>query len=447
MRFVINQAGCSSERIGSLRGFVKSPTASIETPASALFTQSGSVVHLTNEVLAKVFTNPKLLWVPLSKSYQLETGLKAQGEGVAKFAGLQNHLTCVTLHAVSEVTPTGHFESDLVPLWTKNGKKMISANRYMDLMEVFKPDIILAIADGHTSLDESFKRITKSLDRTSNMLNLCVTRQKASANLQDSSLIGVIVGVGDERKCDQSIRNLLTHKDSLSGVALEGITNGTEESLAVPIEKLEAIFKRVSNAIPKDFLRIIEGCWNPAVIVTAIEYGWDLFDGSYPLKLTNAGHALALNLSINKTSNENRKDGDDQDSKELCILDLNDERYKDDFQPILVNCECLSCKKHTRAYIRHLLNTREMLSSVLLSIHNLHHFDQLFHHARLHIASRTFDAYKRHIIQQYDLYKQRLKDTTTEVIQVNMNNKKQKSKRLRVSDDDTSNVVNSNNSS
>ncbi|XP_026759004.2 queuine tRNA-ribosyltransferase accessory subunit 2 [Galleria mellonella] len=435
MRFIINQAGSGGERIGSLKGFVKISTAVIETPASALFTQSGSVVHLTNEVLSKVFSNPKLLWVPLSKSYQLETGLKAQGEGVAKFAGLQNHLTCVTLHGASEITPSGHFESDSVPLWTKNGKKMISANRYMDLMEVFKPDIILAIADGHTSLDEGSKRISKALDRTSNMLNMCVTRHKNSTCLQDSSLIGVIVGVGEERKCEQSIQNILTYKENLSGVTLEGITDGSEESLTVPLEKLEAIFKRVGDALPKDFLCIIEGCWNPAVVVTAIEHGWDLFDGSYPLKLTNAGHALALQLDVN------------QDNKELCILNLNDESYKDDFQPVLASCECLACKKHTRAYIRHLLNTREMLASVLLSIHNLHHFDEFFHHARLHIASRTFDVFKKHIIKQYDFYKQNKKDVPIPTIQdVKTSKKKEKNKKRRVSDDDIDNVVKSDNS-
>lgn len=79
--------------------------------------------------MARVFTNPQLLWVPLSNSVHLENGLKAQGKGVAKFAGLQDHITCVTLQNMNEVTPTGHFESENVPLWTKHGKKMISADR------------------------------------------------------------------------------------------------------------------------------------------------------------------------------------------------------------------------------------------------------------------------------------------------------------------------------
>lgn len=59
-------------------------------------------------------------------------------------------------------------------------------------------------------------------------------------------------------------------------------------------------------------MRILEGAWNPVNILGAIEKGWDIFDGSYPLKLTNTGNALALNFDIN------------QNSEELCILDLND---------------------------------------------------------------------------------------------------------------------------
>lgn len=94
-----------------------------------LHLQGGSVYHLTSEVLSKVFSTPQLLWMPLSNSVQIEPGLKAQGEGVAKFVGLPNHFICVTLHNMSEVTPPGHFELEKVPLWTKNGKKMITAER------------------------------------------------------------------------------------------------------------------------------------------------------------------------------------------------------------------------------------------------------------------------------------------------------------------------------
>ncbi|XP_023954027.2 queuine tRNA-ribosyltransferase accessory subunit 2 [Bicyclus anynana] len=393
MRFSIKQTGCGSERIGNLTGFLKSPGAEIETPTTALFTQGGSIVHLTAEVLSQVFSNTKLLWLPLSNSIHLETGVKVQNDGVAKFAGLQGHATCTTLHSLSESTPMGHFELDRVPLWTKNGKKMISADRYMDVMEIFKPDIILAIADGRTSINEGGKRLSKSVERSYTMLKTCVDRCKTSKELQNSSLVGVVVGSGSEKKLDDSISNTLKHVDSLTGIALQGIVDGTEETMDIDSEILNKLLDKVGKAFPKDLVRIFEGHWNPSVVLSAVEQGWDLFDGSYPVKLTNMGVALKLNFDITK------------DNDTMYLLDMIDERYKEDFTPILGGCECLACRKHTRAYIRHLLNTREMLASVLLSIHNLHHFDQMFCHARQHIASNTFAVFKQHITKQCEMLK------------------------------------------
>ncbi|KAI5635727.1 queuine tRNA-ribosyltransferase domain-containing protein [Phthorimaea operculella] len=366
---------------------------------SALSTQGGSVVHLTADVLHKVFPNPQLLWVPLSNTIQLEIGVKAQGHGLAKFAALPDHVICNTLHAVSEIIPPGHFEVDKVPLWTKNGKRMITAEKYMDVMQTFKPDMILAIADGRTSLCEGPKRLAKSVERSTKMLETCVQRFIDCDKLNNnSSLIGVIVGTALDKKCEESIQSILKYRDYIAGVTLAGMTDGTEDITQLPFAILERTLKRVGDALPNDLVRILEGCWDPAVIMAAIEYGWDVFDGSYPVKLTNAGHALTLNFNVK------------QSSTELCILDLNDKRYKEEFTSILQGCECLACKKHTRAYIRHLLNTREMLASVLLSIHNLHHFDQMFHHARLHIKAGTFNVYRKHITDQYNLYKSTLID-------------------------------------
>ncbi|XP_072945438.1 queuine tRNA-ribosyltransferase accessory subunit 2 [Epargyreus clarus] len=393
MRFVLKQTGVGSERLGQLTGFMKSPNSIIETPTAALFTQGGSVVNITAEVLAMIFTTPQMLWVPVSNSMHLENGLKAQNEGVAKFAGLSEHFACVTLHSMSEATPAGHFEQDKMPVWTKNGKKLVTADRYMDLMELYKPDMYMVIADGQTSLSESKKRMGKAVERTCKTLNKCMDRHKASDTLKHSSVIGVIVATADSKQCDEFIEKLIVHKESLCGVTLQGITDGSDDSFSVPYETLDAIFKKIGESIPNNLLRIIEGCWSPPVILAAIERGWDLFDGSFPLKLTNAGLALRLNLDINKTD------------ETPFFLNLKDVKYKEDFTPILASCECLACRKHTRAYIRHLLNTREMLAGVLLSIHNLHHFDQFFHHARRHIAEKTFDVFKDHITKQCNAHK------------------------------------------
>ncbi|CAG4965385.1 unnamed protein product [Colias eurytheme] len=404
MRFILKSES-GNERVGCMTDIKRLPNCKIETPTSALFAQGGSVVHLTADVLDRVFSTSHLLWLPLTSCHQLETGVKAQNEGIGKFSGLPQHVTCVTLQNINENVPPGHFELDKVPLWTKNGKKMITAERYMELMEVFKPDIILAIADGRIALDEGPKRLYKSVDRTQKMLNICVEKFKASTALQDSSLIGVIVGAGDLRRLDESIKHVLKHKDTLVGVALNGLADNADKIINTPVESLTEIFKKVAETIPKDFIKILDGCWYPDVIVTAIEYGWDVFDGSLPLKMTNQGYALRINCDIEINTDWEY------------AYNMNMDRYKEDFNPILEGCECLTCKKHTRAYINHLLNTKEMLASVLLSIHNLHNFDQFFLHARRHIASNTFSCFKKHIIKQCEIIKpfQKFADKVTDI--------------------------------
>jgi len=53
-------------------------------------------------------------------------------------------------------------------------------------------------------------------------------------------------------------------------------------------------------------------------------------------------------------------------------------RYKEDFGPFLEGCECLACRQHTKAYTNHLVETRELLAPMLLTIHNLHHYIRFF---------------------------------------------------------------------
>ncbi|XP_063839132.1 queuine tRNA-ribosyltransferase accessory subunit 2 isoform X1 [Ostrinia nubilalis] len=427
MRFTVKNVGIGCERTGILTGFTKSNVV-IETPTAALLTQGASVVNLTAEVLSKVFTTPQLLWVPLCNSSHLENGVKAQGEGIAKFAGLPNHVTCTTLHNTNELTQKGHFEGKMAPLWTKQGKKMITADRYMDYMEAFKPDIMLAVADGRTTLADGYKRNVKAVERSLSYFDTCMYRYKASDALKSTALVGVIVGTGNPKKCSDCIDHILKYKDHLLGIALAGITDGTEESMNVPVKDLEHIFRTVGRALPEDMVHFVEGCWNPEIIMIAIEHGWDVFDGTYPVKLTNSGQALAFNFDLT------------ENSEDMCILDLIDERYSDEFKPILKGCECLTCKKHTRAYIRHLLNTREMLSNVLLSIHNLHHFDQLFVHARRHIAERTYEAYKNHIITQFRLFKEQ--QTEVKKPEVPEKEIEHMKKKMCVSNGDLPKVVN-----
>lgn len=80
---------------------------------------------------------------------------------------------------------------------------------------------------------------------------------------------------------------------------------------------------------------------------------------------------------------------------------INIYRYKEDFTPFLENCECLACKKHTRAYTNHLLVTRELLGPMLLTIHNLHHYKRFFESIRRNIKDDKLPELLSLVTDQY----------------------------------------------
>uniref|UniRef100_A0A1B6H1G2 tRNA-guanine(15) transglycosylase-like domain-containing protein n=1 Tax=Cuerna arida TaxID=1464854 RepID=A0A1B6H1G2_9HEMI len=156
-----------------------------------------------------------------------------------------------------------------------------------------------------------------------------------------------------------------------------------------------------------DWIRVLHGCWRPDVVLKLVQAGIDVFDSSLVYLATERGCALTFTYHACPhpvSSNEDQCNGGIEEkqkengyikiAKQNCKPDemntktckriinyemnLNDKIYFDDLSPIMRDCKCLACTKHTRAYIHHLLNTREMLASVLLMIHNLHHYQKFF---------------------------------------------------------------------
>lgn len=108
------------------------------------------------------------------------------------------------------------------------------------------------------------------------------------------------------------------------------------------------------NLLPAEKLKVSMGCWNPLVVLELIESGIDIFDSSYPYVLTEASKALTLIYN------------NDIKNKHQAVISIADKSYVNDFTPISEYCECLACKNHTKAYINHLHNTKEMLCYILL---------------------------------------------------------------------------------
>jgi queuine tRNA-ribosyltransferase len=126
-----------------------------------------------------------------------------------------------------------------------------------------------------------------------------------------------------------------------------------------------------AELIPKDALRFALGIGTPEDIVRCAEMGWDMFDCVIP---TREGRHGRLFLKKNNFQLEQK------DFYET--LNINNEKFKEDFGPVDASCNCELCQNYSRAYLRHLFSKKEPLAMRLAAMHNLKFFMDLMQELR-----------------------------------------------------------------
>lgn len=84
------------------------------------------------------------------------------------------------------------------------------------------------------------------------------------------------------------------------------------------------------------------------------------------------------------------------------IININNAKYERDDKPIDEECNCPTCQKHSRAYIRHLFKSNEILGMRLAVIHNLHFYNNLMQEIRDNLDNGTFEDYKNEFCVKLD---------------------------------------------
>jgi queuine tRNA-ribosyltransferase len=113
------------------------------------------------------------------------------------------------------------------------------------------------------------------------------------------------------------------------------------------------------------------GIGDPEGILEVIARGVDLFDCVLPTRLARTGSAFTSQGRLN----------------------LRNARYADDLGPLDPDCDCACCRGYTRAYLRHLVNQKEIAGMQLLSEHNLRVLVRLCERARVAIRAGAFDEF------------------------------------------------------
>ncbi len=163
-------------------------------------------------------------------------------------------------------------------------------------------------------------------------------------------------------------------KLDLDGYAIGGLAVGE------PKEDMYRIISSVEPYAPKNKPRYLMGVGTPGNILEGVSRGVDLFDCVMPSRNARHGHLFT-------------KKG---------IININNSKYANDEAPIDDKCTCSTCRNYSRAYVRHLFKSGEMLAMRLAVIHNLHFYNNLMTEIRENLENGTFTDYKNEYCELLD---------------------------------------------
>ena len=216
----------------------------------------------------------------------------------------------------------------------------------------------------------TYEYVKQSHEKTVRWLHRCkaeMERLNASGNAVNphQKLFGINQG---GVYTDLRIENMKSIAElDLPGYAIGGLAVG--ESADVMYD----IIDNVEEYMPQNKPRYLMGVGTPSNIIEAVWRGVDMFDCVMPSRNARHGHLFTHNGVIN----------------------INNKKYEDDHSPIEEGCGCPTCQKHSKAYIRHLLKSGEMLASRLMVMHNLYFYNNLMCEIRQALDEGRFEEYRR----------------------------------------------------
>ncbi len=205
--------------------------------------------------------------------------------------------------------------------------------------------------------------IAAAVERTTRWAAAC----KEAHGRRDQLLVGIVQGGVDEELRRRSAAELLDI--GFAAYAIGGLSVGERG------EEMLATVALLDELLPAGKLRYFMGIGDPLGIVDVVGRGVDVFDCVLPTRLARTGTAFTADGRLN----------------------LRNAAFAADMRPLDSECDCYCCRHFTRAYLRHLVNQKEMLAAELLSLHNLRVLVRLAGAARASIKAGRFDAFAEDI--------------------------------------------------
>ena len=356
-------------RTKARRGRVNTPHGPIETPVFMPVGTAGTVKAMKPEEVRDMGAQ-----IILGNTYHLylrpgHEVVKAAG-GLHKFMNWERAILTdsggfqvFSLGAMRKISEEGvEFRSHI-----DGSKHMLSPEKSMEIQNALGSDIMMAF-DECAPYPADRNYVKNSLERTTRWLKRCKEFHK---NTEQQSLFGIMQGgmYKDLRK--QSAEEIV--ELDLPGYAIGGLSVGE------PKELMYEIMDDCVDYLPAEKPRFLMGVGSPDCLFEGVERGIDMFDCVLPTRIARHGMAMTSQGRVN----------------------IKNAKYERDFTPLDPHCDCYTCRNYSKAYLRHLFKCDEILSSMLMTTHNLHFLVNTMAGIRKAIEEDRFLEYKKEFYDSY----------------------------------------------
>lgn len=361
------------------RGRLETVHGTIETP---VFMNVATVGAMKGAVSTEDLQHLKTQ-VVLSNTYHLH--VRPGDEIVKKMGGLHKFMTWDK----PILTDSGGFQVFSLAGLRKIKEEGVYFNSHIDGRKIFMgPEQSMQIQSNIAStiamaFDEcpphpaTRQYMQNSVDRTTRWLERC-KKEMDRLNSLDTTInkSQLLFGI-NQGGTFEDIR--VEHAKRISELNLDGYALG---GLAVGESHAEMydIIEKTVPYLPEDKPTYLMGVGTPANILEAVERGVDFFDCVYPARNGRHAHAYTNHGKMN----------------------LMNKKYELDDRPLDETCDCPTCRKYSRAYIRHLLKAKEMLGLRLMVTHNLYFYNSMMEEIRDAIEKGCFKEYKKKKLEQLE---------------------------------------------
>ena len=343
-------------------GTIHTPRGEIRTPAFMPVGTAATVKAMRPESVAE--TGADIL---LGNTYHLM--LRPGAERVDRLGGLHKFMNwekpiltdsggfqVMSLAELRKLTEDGvTFRSHI-----DGSKHTLTPERSMEIQRLLGSDIVMCF-DECPALPASDDRVAEAMRLS---MRWADRSREAFGDRPGHALFGIQQGGVTRELREESAEAL--KRIGFDGYALGGLAVG---------EGQEAMFGVLDYApamLPEDKPRYLMGVGKPDDIVGAVKRGIDMMDCVLPSRSGRTGQAWTRRGQVN----------------------IKNARHQDDPRPLDEACTCPACRSYSRAYLHHLFRSGEILSSMLLTWHNLHYFQEIMAGMRGAIAAGSFESWE-----------------------------------------------------